>query len=173
MPWVGDLTKCKIYKITSLNNPELVYYGHTCQTLAQRFCSHKAPTNCTTSKLIIEKGDAIILLIEDYPCKSVDIASAREAYYILNNPCVNKQIPGRIVNHELKQERNIKYYENNREKILIQKKQYHDEHKEQRNIYNESHKDEIKEYQKQYNKLHKDKIKEYQKQYRLKKNHIN
>ena len=37
----------KIYKITSLNNPELVYYGHTCQTLSQRFTSHKKVSNST------------------------------------------------------------------------------------------------------------------------------
>ena len=70
MPRVGDLSKCKIYKITSLNNPEMVYYGQTCQTLAQRFATHKASSNGATSKLIIEKGDAIILLVEDFPCES-------------------------------------------------------------------------------------------------------
>ena len=78
MPRVGDLSKCKIYKITSLNNPELVYYGQTCRTLTQRFAAHKAPSNGTTSKLIIEKGDAIILLVEDCPCESVDIARKKK-----------------------------------------------------------------------------------------------
>ena len=58
MPRVGDLSKCKIYKIISLNNPELVYYGHTCQTLALRFAQHKSPGNKSTSKKIIEKGTA-------------------------------------------------------------------------------------------------------------------
>ena len=47
-------------------------------------------------KMIIEKGDSVILLIEDYPCESEDQARSREAFYVLNNPCVNKQIPGRI-----------------------------------------------------------------------------
>ena len=98
MPRVGDLSKCKIYKIVSLNNPELVYYGHTCQTLARRFATHKAPSNGATSKLIIEKGDAIILLVEDYPCETENQARAREAYYILDNDCVNKYVPGRNKN---------------------------------------------------------------------------
>ncbi len=80
MPRVGDLSKCKIYKITSLNNPELVYFGHTCQSLAQRFTTHKAPSNKSTSRMIIEKGDAIILLIEDYPCESENQARTREAF---------------------------------------------------------------------------------------------
>ena len=95
MPIVGELNNCKIYKITSLNNPEMVYYGHTCQTLAQRFATHKGSYNTSTSKIIIEKGDAIILLIEDYPCESEDQARAREGFFILNNPCVNKCLPGR------------------------------------------------------------------------------
>jgi hypothetical protein len=63
MPRIGDLSKCKIYKITSSNNHELVYYGHTCQSLAQRFATHKAPSNKTTSKQIIDKSDSVIILI--------------------------------------------------------------------------------------------------------------
>ena len=45
MPKIGDLSQNKIYKIQSMNNPELVYYGHTCQTLAQRFGHHKSNHN--------------------------------------------------------------------------------------------------------------------------------
>ena len=63
-----NINNCKIYKVTSLNNPELVYYGHTCQTLAQRFSTHKSKSNKSRSKQIIELGDAVILLvtIRDY-----------------------------------------------------------------------------------------------------------
>ena len=50
MPRVGDLSKCKMYKITSTNKPELVYFGHTCDTLSRRFTKHKAPSNKATSK---------------------------------------------------------------------------------------------------------------------------
>ena len=95
---IGNLENCKIYKVVSLNNPELVYYGHTSQTLAQRFTTHKSKANKSTSKQIIEKGDAVILLVEDYPCQSEDQARAREAFYILNNVCVNKNLPNR--NHK-------------------------------------------------------------------------
>ena len=147
MPRVGDLSKCKIYKITSLNNPELVYYGHTCQTLAQRFASHKKISNDTTSKIVIEKGDAVILLVEDYPCDSEDKAKAREAYYILNYQCVNKNVPGRS---------RKEYYEANKDQIIEYKKQYRESHKDQIKQYRESHKEEIK----QYRELHKDDIKE-------------
>ena len=149
MPRVGDLSKCKIYKITSLNNPELVYYGHTCQALSSRFAKHKTSSNTTTSKIVIEKGDAVILLVEDYPCESKDIARAREAYYILNNDCVNKRIPGRT-----KEESYKVYRTSHREQIFQRKK-----------IYNESHKEEKKEYDRQ-NHLKK---KEYDRQNNLKK----
>jgi hypothetical protein len=98
MPKVGNLENCKIYKVVSLNNPELVYYGHTSQTLAQRFTTHKSKANKSRSKQIIDKGDAVILLVEDYPCQSEDQARAREAFYILNNVCVNKNLPNR--NHK-------------------------------------------------------------------------
>ena len=95
MPRIGNLQNCKIYKITSLNNPEMIYYGHTCQTLAQRFAGHKSSSNKSTSKKIIEMGDAVILLVEYFPCNSVYEANAREAHFILNNMCVNKNIPSR------------------------------------------------------------------------------
>ncbi len=65
MPRIGNLEQCKIYKIVSMNNPEMVYYGHTSQTLAQRFATHKSNHNKTTSKQIIDKGGAIILFVED------------------------------------------------------------------------------------------------------------
>ena len=130
MPRVGDLSKCEIYKITSLNNPDLVYYGHTCQTLAQRFSSHKAPHNPTKSKQIIEKGDAIILLVEEFSCESEDQARAREAFYVLNNQCVNKNVPGRT------QKESVKVYQNkHKEQISEYTKQYYDSHKEQISEY--------------------------------------
>ena len=119
MPRIGDLSKCKIYKITSLNNPDLVYYGHTCQTLAQRFSSHKAPRNPTKSKQIIEKGDAIILLVEEFPCESEDQAKVREAFYILNNTCVNKQVPGRTHKDSMKS-----YFMNNKDKWNEYQREY-------------------------------------------------
>ena len=136
---IGNLQNCKIYKITSMNNPELVYYGHTCQTLAQRFSSHKSPSNKTSSKQIIDKGDAIILLVEDYPCESENKARAKEGFYILNNPCVNKCIAGRT---------DKQYY--------LDKKQILDEYQKQ---YDANHKEQISKRMKIYNKLYREKKK--------------
>ena len=105
MPKNGDFSNCKIYKIVSLNNPNMVYYGHTCQTLSRRFSNHKSTSKNITSKIIIELGDALILLVENFPCNSKDEARAREAYFIINNECVNKNIPGRTPKE---------YYEDNK-----------------------------------------------------------
>jgi hypothetical protein len=122
MPRIGDLQNCKIYKIVSMNNPELVYYGHTSQTLAQRFSTHKCPSNKTTSKQIIDKGDAIILLVEHFPCLNENEARAREGYYILNNPCVNRCVAGRT---------DKQYYIDNKQTKDDYQKKYDSEHKEQ------------------------------------------
>ena len=74
-----------------MNDPEMVYYGHTCDTLSRRFSKHKSLLNNTASKSIIDKGDAIILLVEDYPCNNKMQAQFREAHYIINNNCVNEE----------------------------------------------------------------------------------
>ena len=145
MPRIGNLENCKIYKIVSMNNPEMVYYGHTCQTLAQRFASHKSKSNKTTSKIIIDKGDAIILLVEDYPCLNENEARAREGFYILNNVCVNKNVAGRT-----KKEFNKKYYIDNNDKLIAKQKQYDDAHKEQKKQYQMTNKEKISLRMKQY-----------------------
>lgn len=97
MPKTGDFSNCKIYKIVSLNNSNMVYYGHTCQTLSRRFSTHNTPSNKLSSKSIIDLGDAIILLVEEYPCNTIYEARAREAHFIINNECINKNMPGRSI----------------------------------------------------------------------------
>ena len=55
-----------------------------------------------------------IILLETFPCGSVDELRAREAYYIRNTPCTNKNIPGRT---------RQQYRVDNREKISSEKKE--------------------------------------------------
>jgi len=187
MPRIGDYSNCKIYKITSMNNPELVYYGHTCDTLSRRFSTHKAPLNPTKSKTIIEKGDAIILLVEEYPCQNKYEAKAREAFYILNNHCINKQVPNRTtqeyyedkkehilekVNQYRKQHRELiierkkKFYENNREEILKHNKLYRDNNKYKLIQYYEDNKEHILEQKRIYRETHREQINEKQREKR-------
>ena len=92
-----DYSKGRIYSIVSPSHPEDVYYGSTIQTLGVRMCGHrkqhiKREGGCSSSD-VLRHGDAIILLVENFPCKSVEELRAREGYYVLNTPCVNRRNP--------------------------------------------------------------------------------
>ena len=134
----------KIYKL--VNEEGLTYYGSTCkQYLSQRLADHnksiKSNAKITTQKL----GDFTkvkIFLVENYPCNSKDELLSREKHYIVNNQCVNKQIPTRERTEWLKDNR-----EDQNKKASIR---YHNNasYKEKRKEYNA--KPEIKEKLKQH-----------------------
>ena len=92
----------KIYMIESLS-VGLVYYGSSCSPLSKRLSMHKSHykefKNGThgpmTSFDIIAQPDHKIILVESYPCNTREELHAREAHYIRNNECVNKQVAGR------------------------------------------------------------------------------
>jgi hypothetical protein len=143
----------KIYKITS-NLTDKIYIGSTCNPLYKRLGQHKQSFNIyvnggnigfTTSFEIIKLGDAIITLIEDFPCERKELLTARERYYIELNKdiVVNKHIP----NREWKD-----YYRDNREHRIFNSKNYVENNKEK-----------VAEYQQKYRELNKDKIIEYNK----------
>jgi hypothetical protein len=113
----------KIYKIEGNG---LIYYGSTCEpTLARRFASHKQNYKGyvkgnrkfkTSSYECLVDENATITLVEKCPCNSKDELASREAFYINNNPCVNKNIPNEIVienSENYSKEYNQKYYELN------------------------------------------------------------
>ena len=79
-----------IYKLTCQENG-LSYYGSTKRSLKLRLSQHKNTLN-TTSRLLISP---IIQLIEEIETDNRKEAHEREAYYIRNFPCVNKNIPNR------------------------------------------------------------------------------
>jgi len=163
----------KIYKIYSPSHPEIdPYYGSTTQLLHKRFTDHKYERSCA-SKLIICYEDAIIELVEEVKCNNVEELLAREAWWIINKPCINKRNPVRpegakkkykaelyIKQREKLSEYSKKYYQNNREKRLEYARQ-------QRKHQN---KEEIKEYKKEYYQKNKEAInkrhREYDKKYR-------
>jgi hypothetical protein len=153
----------KIYKIVC-NNTNLTYYGSTTRPLCQRIAKHKQKKckyNCTSRK-IIDGGNYDIILLENFPCNNKDELRARERFYIENNECVNKAIPGRTTkewindNKEKIAEYKKKHYQENKEKIAEQKKKYQLENKEKR-----------REYEKKYRLDNKEKITEQTKKYRL------
>lgn len=131
-----DYQQSKIYKIINPNIPDKIYYGSTIRKyLSQRFAQHKKWNNKCSSKILFEKPDAKIVLVENYPCKDKNELEKRERYYIENNECVNVKIPGRTVEEWLK---------DNKEKIREQKRRYAEKNKEKIKKYYQEHKKEMK-----------------------------
>ena len=149
----------KIYMIESLEGG-CRYYGATTQTLSRRLAKHKGDSKRGenyTSKKVLKYQDARILLVELFPCNSKMELEAKEAEYIRNNECVNKQIPQRT---------DKQYYQDNKEKI----KQYRQDNKEKQKEYNKQYHQDNKEIIKEKDKIkyqkNKEKIKQRIKQYR-------
>jgi len=163
-----DYQKGKIYKIWSPSK-NLVYYGSTTQTLAQRLAKHignykyytkdNTKTSYMTSFLILECEDYKIELIEECPCNNKEQLHKKEGEYIKNNECVNMVVAGRG-----KKERAIIDYQKNKEKYIERATKRYEENKEAKKEYDKS--EARQEYRKKYRNANADKIKEYQKQYR-------
>jgi len=143
----------KIYKLISQTHPDCVYYGSTTQKLCLRMAGHrrdfKKNNNNITSKQVLQFEDAQIILVINFSCNSRDELTAKEADYIRNNECVNKQIPGNTDKEyrEDNKEQIKQYREDNKEQIKDKVKQYYLENKsklrEKRVKYLENNKDEI------------------------------
>lgn len=107
-----NYSKGRIYRIVSPSHPDEVYYGSTTQTLGVRICGHRKAYHkgeSCSSKSIIAYGDAIIILVEMFPCQSVEELRARESWYILNHPCVNKTNPAKMT-VERRREKEARWY---------------------------------------------------------------
>lgn len=82
----------KIYRISA---GDLTYYGSTTQKLCVRMGRHRDQyrqgTGCSSTMVLQQDPQAKIILVETYPCNTKEELTAREQYWIDNNPCVNKQ----------------------------------------------------------------------------------
>jgi hypothetical protein len=152
-----DYSKGQIYKLVS-DKTNLVYYGSTCRELRKRFYNHKSRYNLHlednnnryfTSYEIFKFGNCKIVLVEKYPCNDKAELFSRERYYIENNDCVNKKIPGRS-KKEYRQENKEKiaeqgktYREENKEKIAQGKKKYAEKDRARSKLYYETNKERI------------------------------
>ena len=108
----------KIYKIYNDDIPNKVYYGSTCNTLVKRLYIHKAIFNTCSSSVLFP--GAKIVLVEKFPCNDKMELHKRERYYIENNECVNKAIPGRY--DKGRQQYQKDYYNDNKEKLKVSAK---------------------------------------------------
>jgi hypothetical protein len=176
-----DYKNGKIYKITS-DSCNKIYIGSTCQPLYKRLGQHKTAYKCflggkqqhkTSSFELIKLDDAIITLIEDYPCERKEQLCSRERYYIELNKdiCINKQIPTRT-----RKECKKAYRESNKELIREQSKNYNETNKEiiaeKAKKYRETNKEKFIEYRKKYYETNKAIIAEKAKKNRETKKHI-
>jgi len=93
-PTMKDYNKSFIYKIT---NGVLDYYGSSCDTFETRKKNHTSPSNsCTSKKITNGELPWTMDIIEWFPCSCLDELEDREAYWIMNNVCVNEKVPGAI-----------------------------------------------------------------------------
>jgi hypothetical protein len=142
----------KIYKIID-NTTNKIYIGSTCEpTLARRLAKHLnnfrhfsngGTSTYITSFEIFKNDNYDIVLLESYPCNSKDELHSRERFYIENNICVNKTIPGRT-----KKEGDKIRYENNKEAIKTYVREYARNNseliKERKRLYREKNKEQLK-----------------------------
>ena len=140
----------KIYKIEPICEHEEneIYIGSSAlKYLSQRMDSHRGEyskwkrgkRNRTTSFILFDKygyENCKIILIENYPCNTKEELSAREAYHIKNNKCVNKCMPLRT---------RKQYKLDNKEKIKISDKLYREANKDKIKKYKTDNKEKIKE----------------------------
>ncbi len=160
---MSDYTKGKIYRLFNDDMLGLVYYGSTTQTLKKRLAIHKYDFNRginITSSVLFQTDNFKIELVENYPCLNRKELETRERWYIENNECINKYIPGRT--HK-------EWYLDNKDKILEKFKIYNQNNKEKirenKKLYRENNKDKLAEYHKLYYQNNKDKVKENTKIY--------
>ncbi len=170
---MGDYSKGKIYKLYSVSNKDLVYYGSTIETLNTRLIKHiykyKNNSSCT-SKKVLAAGDYKMELIENFPCNSKAELERREGEYTKNNKCVNERIAGRTKkeynedNKEHKKQYDKEYYKKNKELIAEKGKEYYENNKEaiaeRSKKYRENNKETTKEYNKEYRENNKELIAE-------------
>ena len=125
----------KIYKIYSYQTDD-VYYGSTTQILCKRMATHRAEEKrgkgASSSKEILKFDDAMIELVESFPCDGKEELHKREGWYIKNNDCVNKRIAGRT-GKEYREDNKVaikQWREDNKDKIAEHNKQWREDNKD-------------------------------------------
>ena len=181
----------KIYKLVN-DELNLTYYGSTSNEIRKRLNEHKSrakvSNNCTSHKLF-ESGICKIYLVEKFPCEDKIELSQRERFYIENNECVNKFIPGRtkkeyhqdykeIIAHKAKiynqknkailAQKAKEYYQNNIEEKKQKAREYKQNNKHIAKEWYQNNKEIILQKQKEWYQNNKEETKQYQKEYRQK-----
>ena len=159
----------KIYKLVC-NQTGLTYYGSTTQPLYKRKHQHEvAYKRFTEGKLgphykafeILEKGDYVVVLVEEFSCENKEQLQRRERFHIENNECVNKNIPTRTKQEWRDDNKdNIKAYrEDNKDKIKV----YRENNKDKKKEWREDNEDKVKAHRDANKEKHREYMIEYKK----------
>ena len=160
---VVNYQNSKIYKLVS-DATDAIYIGSTTQSLSKRLSKHKSSYKLyvdkkynyvTSFELFKLESPVHIILIQNFPCENKEELHARERYYIENESCLNRYIPGRT-----QQEYKKEYYAINKEQIKAYKKEYRNDNKEEIKTYKKQFYVDNKEYWKQYYIDNQEKFKE-------------
>jgi len=113
-----DYSKGKIYMIypTVQHDEGDIYIGSTTQSLSKRMAHHRC--QCISSSILFDKygvENCKIELIEYFACNTKEELNKKEGEHQRARPCVNIRIAGRTMKQ---------HYEDNKDAILIHKKQY-------------------------------------------------
>jgi hypothetical protein len=96
-----DYSKGKIYRLIC-DTTDKQYIGSTVQSLSQRLGIHKSAfkrfmegktTKSLTAFNILHENNFKIVLIEEYPCNTINELERRERHFIETMKCVNKNKP--------------------------------------------------------------------------------
>jgi hypothetical protein len=160
---INKYSNGKIYKVIDISYTKC-YYGSTTQELSSRMTAHRRDYKrfklkdykyLTVFEIFDEFGitNCKIELVEMFPSVNKSELEAREGFYIKNNECVNKVIPGRTV---------AEYYHDNKEKMNLKSKEYFINHrekcKENNILYRTKNKEKISEQRRKYRERNKEKI---------------
>lgn len=100
----------------------LYYYGSTRQLLSQRLAEHKRDAKIKKSIKsyeIMKCDDYKIIVLEKFENIESNDLKIKEGYYITNNKCINKNVPGATLKEDY-----MRNYMRNYMKIWRQKKVY-------------------------------------------------
>lgn len=168
-----DYKKGKIYKI-ECNKTGLCYYGSTTQTLnarLQQHIIHAQREGCgITSKLIIDRNDYDIHLVENVSCDNKKELLIREDYYASANVCVNSRRAYLSYEDHLESAR-AHYYDNHEHNKKTSLARYY-KNIDARKQYYEDNKEYKAEYAREYYQKNKEKIKEKMALKRVQINHV-
>lgn len=163
-----NYANAKIYRIVS-DQTDRVYIGATTCSLSKRMVEHRCAARSylagakggISSSEIVQFDDAIIVLVEDWPCDNIEQLGMRERHWIENTPnCVNRNIPGRT---------DAEWRLDNRDVILEKHRAYYVAHKDimnaQSKAYVAANKDATREYKAAHYETNKAAIREQQRAY--------